>query len=152
MTMLSIYLDTNIYIFGLLDGKSSSALLLREILERDIMIVQSDYLFDEVLHWFRERKGKDSVGLVRTYLLTIPNREFINKAEWSYFLDKVKDEVADKDDLPHICSYFAGSADYFVTANRRLTQMKIRDKVKFLSPDDFLVRIGTLIDEKPDDK
>jgi predicted nucleic acid-binding protein len=140
--MLSIYLDTNIYIFGLLDGKSGSAVVLREVLKRDIMVVQSDYLFDEVLHWFREHKGKDSVGLVRTYLLTLPCREFVNKAEWSYFLLKVKDDVADRDDLPHICSYFAGGAEYFVTTNRRLTQMKIRGKVNFLSPEEFLRVIG----------
>jgi len=116
--------------------------LCSEILERDILVVQSDYLFDEVMHWFRERKGKDSVGLVRTYLLTVPNREFVSKAEWSYFLDKVRDDVADRDDLPHICSYFAGGAEYFVTTNRRLTQMKIRGKVNFLSPEEFLMLIG----------
>ena len=82
MSMQSTYLDTNIYIFGLLDGKSHSASILKEVRERDdILVVQSDYLFDEVLHWFREHKGKDSVGLVRTYLLTLPNREYISKAE-----------------------------------------------------------------------
>lgn len=142
MNMLSIYLDTNIYIFGLLDSKSGSAAVLREVLERDILVVQSDYLFDEVLHWFREHKGKDSVGLVRTYLLTLPNREFVNKAEWSYFMDKVKDDVADRDDLPHICSHFAGGAEYFITTNRRLTRMKIKGKVCFLSPEEFLAKIG----------
>lgn len=140
--MLNIYLDTNIYIFGILDENSDSAMILKMIPDMDIMVIQSDYLYDEVLQWFRTRKGRDWVGHVRTYLLTIPRHEFISKAEWSYFLDTFQEDVGDKDDLPHVCSYAAGGADYFITTNRRLTQMKIKDRVKFLSPEEFLSMMG----------
>ena len=136
--MLNTYLDTNIYIIGLQDSNTNSARILQEVAKSEITVIQSDYLFDEVLQWFRTRKGRDSVGRVRTYLLTIPHRDFINRAEWSYFVSELSPFVADKDDLPHICSYMAGGADYFVTTNRRLTQMKINDKVNFLSPKEFL--------------
>jgi hypothetical protein len=50
--------------------------------------------------------------------------------------------VADKDDLPHVCSYVSGGAEYFVTTNRKLTQMKIRNMVNFISPKDFLSELG----------
>ena len=82
------------------------------------------------------------MGRVRTYLLTIPRRDFINRAEWSYFIDAISPLVADKDDLPHICSYMYSGAEYFVTTNRKLTQMKIKDKVNIISPRDFLSMIG----------
>ncbi|MCK4266892.1 MAG: hypothetical protein KAX31_06395 [Thermoplasmata archaeon] len=140
--MLSIYLDTNIYIVGLLDEKTNSGQILKELFKRDIVIVQSDYLFDEILQWFRSRRGRNILGLIRTYLLTIPHREFINKAEWSYFIERVSEDVDDDDDLPHICGYIAGGAEYFVTTNRKLTQMNIKDKVNFISPRKFLEKIG----------
>ena len=140
--MLNIYLDTNIYIVGLQDSNTNSAHILQEISGSDIMVIQSDYLFDEVLQWFRTRKGRNFVGRIRTYLLTIPNREYISRAEWSYLVSELSPLVADKDDLPHICSYMASGAEYFVTTNRRLTQMKIKDKVNFISPKDFMAKIG----------
>jgi hypothetical protein len=55
---------------------------------------------------------------------------------------KYVDLVDDKDDLPHICSYFAGKCDYFITTNRRLTQMKIRNKVNFISPKKFIEKLN----------
>ena len=140
--MLNIYLDANIYIIGLQDKNTNSARILQEISNSEITVIQSDYLFDEVLQWFRARKGRDFVGRIRTYLLTIPHREYISRAEWSYLVSELSPLVADKDDLPHICSYMASGAEYFVTTNRRLTQMKIKDKVNFISPKDFLIKIG----------
>lgn len=140
--MLNIYLDTNIYIHGLLNRKSNSALILKEIIEADIIVTQSDYLIDEILFWFRNRKGKKYVGKVRSYLLSIPRIEFINKFEWSLQIDKYHSIVGDKDDLPHICSYIIGSCDYFITVNRKLTRDKIKEKVNFISPKKFIEKLG----------
>ena len=140
--MLNIYLDTNIYIHGLLDPRSNSALILKEIIEADIIVTQSDYLIDEILLWFRNRKGKKYVGKVRSYLLSIPRIEFINKFEWSLQIDKYHSLVGDKDDLPHICSYIIGNCDYFITVNRKLTQDKIKEKVIFITPKKFVEKLG----------
>ena len=140
--MLNIYLDTNIYIHGLLDPLTNSALILKEIIENEIIVTQSDYLFDEILFWFRNRKGKKYIGKVREYLLSIPRTEFINKYEWSLLVDKYHAIIDDKDDLPHICSFFLGNCDYFITVNRKLTQEKIKNKVNFISPKGFIEMLG----------
>ena len=140
--MLNIYLDTNIYIHGLLNPDSNSALILKEIIDREIIVTQSDYLFEEILYWFRYRKGKNYVGKVREYLISVPRTEFINKFEWSLLVSKFNSIVDDKDDLPHICSYFIGNCDYFITINRKLTQQKIKEKVKFISPKKFVEKLG----------
>jgi len=140
--MLNIYLDTNIYIHGLLEPKSNSALILKEIIETDIIVTQSDYLIDEILFWFRNRKGKKYVGKVRSYLLSIPRIEFINKFEWLLQIDKYQSMVGDKDDLPHICSYIIGNCDYFITVNRKLTRDKIKEKVNFITPKKFIEKLG----------
>lgn len=71
-------------------------------------------------------------------MMSLPYSEIIHDFEWSVFINDWKNSVADSDDLPHICSYFAGEAEYFVTANRRLTEMKIKDYVKFISAKEFI--------------
>lgn len=137
--MLRIYLDTNIYIVGILYPDSPPSIILRKISDEGITVVQSDYLFDEVLNFFRRSRGKEVVGKVREFLLTVPNNEIVDKYTWSMYMDRYRDLVADIDDIPHICSYFAGECDHFVTLNRRLTRMKIEKIVSFCDPDEFLL-------------
>lgn len=139
--MLRIYLDTNIYIVGLGYPDSTSSIVLKKVSGEDIIVVQSDYLFDEVLNFYRRSLGKEVVGKVREFLLTIPNNKIIDKYTWSMYMDRYRDMVADIDDIPHICSYFAGECDHFVTLNRRLTRMKIGNIVNFCSPDELLLRL-----------
>lgn len=139
--MQNVYLDTNVYIFGLLNPHSNSAMILNEIKERDFVVVQSDYLLDEVIQWFRSHKGREWAGKARTALITLPRTELIHHFEWSMFIHKCEEIVNDEDDLPHICSYLAGNCEHFVTANRRLTQMKIRSEVNFSSPKKFVENV-----------
>ncbi len=136
--MLNIYLDTNIYIIGLLYPKTNCARVLEDVKEGEFRVIQSDYLFDEVLAWFKQHKGRKIVGGVRNYMLSIPSRESVHRNEWGMFVDKLKNEVKDIDDLPHICSYIAGNCDYFVTTNRKLTQEAVRNIVSFKNPKEFL--------------
>ena len=101
-------------------------------------VVQSDHLITEVLNWHRRKLGKDWVGKASIFLVAFPQREVIDKSEWIIQYPKWKDLIDDKDDVPHICSYFAGGCDCFVTTNRKLTQMKIRSHVAFQSPEEFM--------------
>ena len=55
--------------------------------------------------------------------------------------DKYSDLVDDKDDLPHICGYFAGECDFFITTNRRLTRMVIKGQVNFITPKELLKKL-----------
>lgn len=136
--MPTAYFDTNVYIIGILQPDSNSRLILREIKKGRIKLILSDYLIDEVLAWFKLHKGKDFASMVRLYMMSLPSFETINDFEWSTFVDDWKSFVADIDDLPHICSYFAGEAEYFVTSNRRLTEMKIMGYVNFMSAKKFI--------------
>lgn len=136
--MHTAYFDTNVYIIGILQPDSNSRLILREIKKGNIKVVLSDYLIDEVLAWFKIHKGKDFASMVRLYMMSLPSSEMINDFEWSVFVDDWKNFVADIDDLPHICSYFAGEAGYFVTANRRMTEMKIKEHVNFMPAKKFI--------------
>ncbi len=148
--MERIFLDTNVYIIGFKYEDTNSARLLNNIENKNLNVTQSDYLFDEVLEYHRRKYGKDMVGKVRKFLLTIPNNEYIDKYVWSLFIKDYETLVGDKDDLPHICCYFANNCDFFVTTNRRLTQQKIGKKVNFLNPMEFVEVIGVESIETPD--
>lgn len=139
--MPTAYFDTNVYIIGILQPNTNSRLILREIKKGKLKVVLSDYLIDEVLAWFKIHKGKDFASMVRLYMMSLPSSEMINDFEWSVFVDDWKSFVTDIDDLPHICSYFAGEAEYFVTANRRLTEMKIKEHVNFMSAKKFIEEV-----------
>lgn len=139
--MLTAYFDTNVYIIGILQPNSNSRLILQEINKSNLKVILSDYLIDEVLSWFKVHKGKDFASMVRLYMISLASSEMINDFEWSVYVDDWKSFVADIDDLPHICSYFAGEAEYFVTANRRLTEMKIKEHVKFSSSKEFIENV-----------
>ena len=148
--MRRIFLDTNVYIIGFKFWNTNSAKILKKIENYDIVVTQSDYLFEEVLGYFRRTEGRDSLGLYRRYLLTVPNTEYIDKYTWSLFEPDFINLVGDKDDLPHICCYFADNCDYFITTNRRLTQMKIGEKVNFINPYGFVEYLGLKPIETPD--
>ena len=118
--MLNIYLDTNIYIIGLLYPETNSARILKEITKGNYTITQSDYLFDEVLTWFRQRKGKGIVGSVRSYMLSIPAREFVHKLEWGLFIDELKAKVTDSDD-----NYDWDTAELTASKSKTINLLKI---------------------------
>ena len=139
--MHNAYFDTNVYIIGILQPNSNSRLILQEINQGSLKVILSDYLIDEVLAWFKQNKGKDFASMVRLYMMSLPSSELINDFEWSVFVDEWKSFVGDIDDLSHICSYFAGEVEYFVTANRRLTQMKIKEHVNFMSDKKFIEEV-----------
>jgi predicted nucleic acid-binding protein len=142
INMKRIFLDANVYIIGFKFKETNSALLLEQIERQNLIVTQSDYLYDEVIEYFRRKEGKDIVGRIRKYLLTIPNNEYIDKYVWSLFIQDYKDLVGDVDDLPHICCYFANNCDFFITANRRLTKQKIGKKVNFANPRQFIEHLG----------
>lgn len=131
--MLRVYLDTNVYVNGLLK-QSNSSLILEKAKEGLLTVVASDYLLDEVSKWFKLNVSKNAAGYIRYYILGLPSHVFVYNSDWRRYVNDYAEQVADKDDLPHICAYVSSSSRYFVTANRRLTQTKVKEKSKFQDP------------------
>jgi len=136
--MLKVYLDTNIYYISRIDTKTNSRIIIDAGVNEQIVIIQSDYLFDEMLSLFKREFGKNVASLQRKFLLSLTTKIIVYKNEWSEFIEKYRELVADIDDLPHICAYICSGADYFTTTNRRLTKMKIKDHVNFITPKRFV--------------
>jgi hypothetical protein len=114
---------------------TNSNIILRKI---DTFVpVTSPYLLEELKELFKRERGKDWAGRILNYMANLQGIHII-KEDIVPLLNQYSTYVADKEDLPHICTYFASGCAYFVTANRRLTQMKIKVKVNFKSPRDFV--------------
>ena len=136
--MIRAYLDTNIFLIYLEEEISNSKIVIN-IAEDGLFIpVVSFHTFKEITHNLKSRKSKDLASWMQIFIWSIQDLTIIQKKEIDQLGEKFVDLVDDKDDLPHIHSYFAGNCDYFVTTNRRLTQMKIKSQVNFITPKKFV--------------
>jgi len=131
---IKTYLDTNVFFIGLTNMQTNSNLILGNIDLIDPILCQ--YLIDECLEVFRREKGKEWAALARDFMVNL-DYTFIEDEKLVSLGDKYRNYVDDEDDLPHICAYFASGAERFVTTNRRLTKMKVKEFVNFASPKEF---------------
>lgn len=150
MELKKAYLDTNIFLIFLEEEISNSELVIEAANEGSFIPVVSFHTFKEVMHNLRSRYSKDTASWMRTLIWTIQGLYIVGKEEIDSRNETYRELVDDEDDLPHVNAYFISKCDYFVTTNRRLTQMKIKKKVKFISPKDFLIELGLEALDKKD--
>lgn len=150
MELIKAYLDTNIFLIFLEEEISNSELVIEAANEGLFIPVVSFHTFKEVMHNLKSRYSKDTASWMRTLIWTIQGLYIVSKDEIDSVGDKYNKLVDDEDDIPHINAYFASKCSYFVTTNRRLTQMKIKKNVNFLSPKDFLFELGLEALDKKD--
>lgn len=135
---MKVYLDTNIFISMLYYPRSSSAKIISACGKEAFIPVVSEYGINEILENAKRNLGKDIAGSLRALIFSLPGLLIVKDVEIKGSLEMYRRSVVDADDVPHIAAYFHANCDVFVTINRKLTQMKIRDKVNFKTPKDFL--------------
>jgi len=113
--------------------------------------VVSFHTFKEVMHNLKSRYSKDTASWMRVFIWTMQGLRIVGKEEIDKIGGKYRDLVDDEDDLPHVNAYFASGCDYFVTTNRRLARMKIKNKINFISPKRFLIELGLESLDKKDE-
>jgi predicted nucleic acid-binding protein len=139
--LIKAYIDTNIFLIYLDEEVSNSKIVISAAEDGLFIPVVSFHTFKEVTHNLKSRKSKDLASWMQIFIWSIHGLTVIQKKEIDKLLDKYISLVEDKDDLPHICGYIAGNCDLFVTTNRRLSQMKIRKQVNFITPKKFLEKL-----------
>ncbi len=135
---MKAYLDTNIFINMLYFPDSSSAKIISACRGETFYPVISEYGIAEILENAKRNLGKDIASSLRDLIFSIPRLMIVKDSDIVDKLDEFEGLVADPDDIPHIAAYFHAGCEVFITTNRRLTQMKIKDKVVFKNPDEFL--------------
>jgi predicted nucleic acid-binding protein len=135
---MKAYLDTNIFITMLHYPGSSSAKIISACGKGAFIPVVSEYGISEILENTKRNLGKDIAGSLRALIFSLPGLLIVKDVEIKGSLEKYRRSVVDADDVPHIAAYFHANCDVFVTINRKLTQMRIKEKVNFKTPKDFL--------------
>ena len=149
--MLKAYLDTNIYFISRINPKTNSRLAINATIEEQFEIIQSDYLYEEIQSLFKRKFNKDIASYQIKFMRSFPLKTIIYEQQWSLLINQYQKCITDIDDLPHICSYLYTKCDYFVTTNRQLTQMKIKNRVSFITPRKFVEKLNLKsIDTKND--
>ncbi|MEE8168647.1 MAG: PIN domain-containing protein [Candidatus Hydrothermarchaeales archaeon] len=138
---MRVYLDTNIFLEAIKNRPSNSRILFLKCFRGEFEGIVSEYTIDETMDNLKRRAGKDSASMVRELILSVPGIKVVKYSDIKPLIEKYSSFVTDIDDVPHICAYFISHADFFVTNNRKLTQMKIKDKVEFLSPKEFIEKV-----------
>lgn len=140
--MLKGYLDTNIYYISRTNSNTNSRKTVNAAIAEQFEVVQSDYLYGEIQTLFKRKFNKDVASYQIKFMNAFPLKTIIYEENWSTVITQYKSLITDIDDLPHICSYFVGKCDYFITANRHLTQMEIKNEVNFITPKKFIDKLG----------
>ena len=133
--MIGIVLDTNVYISGILFGGNSKNIL-NKIIEGKITLYISEEIFSEIKDVLSRKKFDFPPEIVHNIIIEIELiSEFITPTVFHNIVEK------DKDDNIIIDCAVEAKADFIVTGDKILQEIKSFKGIEILSPRDFLDRI-----------
>jgi len=138
---LKVYLDTNVFIFGVERPESNSRIILDLAEEGKIIPVVSYSVLEELREYFSRRYDRETAVNEIYYLISLPNLEIITRDKVKQEINKYKGVVPDKD-LPHLVSAIIAQSDYLVSYNRHFIESKAKNYIKTIKQADFLKLLG----------
>ena len=138
---LRVYLDTNVFIFGVERPESNSRIILDLVEEGKIVPVVSYSTLEELREYFSRRYDRETAINEIYYLISLPNLEIIIRDKVKQEIKNYKGVVPDKD-LPHLVSAIIAQADYLVSYNRHFIESKAKNYIKTVKQADFLKLLG----------
>lgn len=136
-----MYLDTNVFIFGVERPESNSRIILDLAEEGKIVPVVSYSVLEELREYFSRRYDRETAVNEIYYLISLPNLEIITRDKVKQEINKYKGVVPDKD-LPHLVSAIIAQSDYLVSYNRHFIESKAKNYIKTIKQADFLKLLG----------
>lgn len=136
-----MYLDTNVFIFGVERPESNSRIILDLVEEGKIVLVVSYSTLEELREYFSRRYDRETAINEIYYLISLPNLEIITRDKVKQEINNYKGVVPDKD-LPHLVSAIIAQADYLVSYNRHFIESKAKNYIKTVKQADFLKLLG----------
>ena len=138
---LKVYLDTNVFIFGVERPESNSRIILDLVEEGKIVPVVSYSSLEELREYFSRRYNRETAINEIYYLISLPNLEIITRDKVKQEIKNYKGVVPDKD-LPHLVSAIIAQADYLVSYNRHFIESKAKNYIKTVKQADVLKLLG----------
>jgi predicted nucleic acid-binding protein len=136
-----VYLDTNVFIFGVERPESNSRIILDLVEEGKIVPVVSYSTLEELREYFSRRYNRETAINEIYYLISLPNLEIITRDKVKQEIKNYKGVVPDKD-LPHLVSAIIAQADYLVSYNRHFIESKAKNYIKTVKQADVLKLLG----------
>ena len=136
-----MYLDTNVFIFGVERPESNSRIILDLVEEGKIVPVVSYSTLEELREYFSRRYNRETAINEIYYLISLPNLEIITRDKVKQEIKNYKGVVPDKD-LPHLVSAIIAQADYLVSYNRHFIESKAKNYIKTVKQADVLKLLG----------
>jgi predicted nucleic acid-binding protein len=135
---MKAYLDSCIFIVYAEKEMSNSQIIIEAARCGLFSPVISFHTIYEVMHNLKTRHGKDVASAVFSLVYLLPTSEIVSRERIIAYQKQHYYSIRDKDDLPHIIAYLLSRSDYFITINRRLTQMEMPENVAFSTPKEFV--------------
>ena len=133
--LLSLYLDSNIYVNAHVEDRSASVSLVEAATDGAFTVVASDRLVGEVYELFRKLFGKGEASWMRASILALPALRVVDEHQWRRSIPTVKPFVRDVSDLPHFAAAWAAAVDVMVSINRRSIEEPMFDLVPLSGPE-----------------
>ena len=140
--MIKAFLDTNVFIISLEKAHSNSRKIVRAAIASHFISVVSVQVLEEVKGYSERNYSRNFAKDYAYQIQSIPTLKVVQSGQITPFLESHKQLVSDKDDLPHIIACLVEECDCFVTINRKLTQMKAKQSIRFLTPGKFIETLG----------
>jgi hypothetical protein len=138
MGLHRLYIDTHILVQSFEDQESPSGVLVRLASRGVAVVVESDFLIDEVERVFTRLYGEPEGRNAVRQLHGFPVRLVVTRADWGPSLAKVDPHLRDLDDGPHFAAALAGAAEVIVSTNRRSIRRPMFNLVPLASPEDVV--------------
>lgn len=135
-------LDTNIFVDGFADTRrginSAEASVLKYLVRKEIVLVFSDVLEEQILRVAKRIVNKDYSGLLRYFIWESFNIDYLSVQKQSEVIEKYED-IPGKDLLIFLTA-LCGNADYLVSNNRKFIREAVnKGEFKCLTPEGFIL-------------
>ena len=136
-------LDTNIFIDGFADIRKGTDLaearILKYLMKKEIVLVFSDKLEEQIMMVAKRLVNKDYAGLLRYFIWISFNVDYVQVPKQREVIKKYED-IPRKDLLIFLTARF-GNADYLISNNRAFLKKARGSRFECLTPEDFLKRM-----------
>ena len=133
---MKVFIDTNVFIFGLLFTKTNSQVILEKLEQSggEYEVVVSELVLDEVNRFFRRNYGDREAYAAVKYVETLSRvvlREYIKKE-----CEEYKGKISDKD-LDNLATAKYEKADYLISYDRDYLDFN-----EYITPRQFVKKFG----------
>ncbi len=139
--MLRVVIDANQFVSALLKPGSKPDAIIRLVREEKVILLLSDAICDEILRVLIYPKIKDRLNRSEEYLTGFVERlrsvAVITPGELS-----LAPLAADEDDTKYLVCALEGNADYIVSGDHHLKDLKLFQGIRIVGPATFLEMIG----------